>query len=600
MKTLTKETYQIVKLNSKNLLLFELLYRLITGPIFIQAVDYGLKFSLRMTGYSYLTLSNIGKVLLNPWTILAVGAVSFLGLIFLLIEIGGLLTAFSGAAYFQKMSPLDILLGGFTKLGDEVRRKNVRLLGIALIDYVLTNLYLLYRVLTHVKPLNFVMMAVISEPLPRFILCVVLILFVLLAVPTIFVFHGCMIEQKSFRDSVSRSIRLLKGDWIRFPLLLTGYNMIMIAVFALSYMVCVLITAVFTVLFVDKKLEFAFLLGASDRIELVLIFLISIAVCVVNFAAVSVQYYQYSSRLNHEERWDFFYSSERIKGKKHAAILTGIIGLVSFLCMFDVVRNGSYITNTIVTEIGITAHRGSSKTAPENTMAALEAAVEEMADWAEIDVQETADGVVVLCHDSNLKRVADINKTVSSMTYEEISAVDVGSWFSKEFAGQGVPTLEEVMEYSKGRIQLNIEIKNLGTGSGLPEKVLELIERYGMEEQCVVTATSLPYLKRIKGLNPDIKTGYIISAAYGNYYQDEDVDFISLRSSFVTERLVERAHEAGKTIHAWTVNSRGEMERVKALGVDNIITDYPVVAREIIYGEEAAENLLEYLRVIFK
>ena len=82
-------------------------------------------------------------------------------------------------------------------------------------------------------------------------------------------------------------------------------------------------------------------------------------------------------------------------------------------------------------------------------MAALEKAVEEMADRAEIDVQETADGVIVLCHDTSLKRVAGVNKKVSDLTLEQIKKLDVGRWFSSEYQGEQIPTLEEVMEYAK-------------------------------------------------------------------------------------------------------------------------------------------------------
>ncbi len=250
--------------------------------------------------------------------------------------------------------------------------------------------------------------------------------------------------------------------------------------------------------------------------------------------------------------------------------------------------------------IQITAHRGSSREAPENTMAAMSKAIDDLADYVEIDVQETKDGVVVLGHDISLKRVSGINRTISSYTFEELQHLDVGKWFSDDFEGERIPSLEETMKLCKGRININIEIKDLGRGSELPDKVFELIEKYQMKEQCVVTSVRLPYLTRIKELDPEIRTGYIISAAYGDYYSSDAIDFISLRSSFVSERLVEAAHKKGKAVHAWTVNNKSEMERMKMLGVDNIITDYPVLAREIVYRKAATESLMEYLRLVLK
>ena len=121
-----------------------------------------------------------------------------------------------------------------------------------------------------------------------------------------------------------------------------------------------------------------------------------------------------------------------------------------------------------------------------------------------------------------------------------------------------------------------------------------------MEEQCVITSVKLGYLERVKEMAPELRTGYILAAAYGTYYDNEYIDFISIRSSFVGRKLVEAAHEKGKAVHVWTVNSKTEIEQMKLLGVDNIITDYPVRAREILYREEATETLMEYLKMMLR
>ena len=197
-------------------------------------------------------------------------------------------------------------------------------------------------------------------------------------------------------------------------------------------------------------------------------------------------------------------------------------------------------------------------------------------------------------------RVAGLNQTIASMTWEELQRLEVGGWFSPEYTGEPIPCLEQVMELCKGKINLNIEVKNVGKDSRLPEMVAEMIREWGMEEQCVVSSTSLSYLERMKSLAPELRTGYILSAAYGDLYFNEIVDFISIRASFVDRQVVERAHERGMGVHVWTVNSKSEMERLRMLGADNLITDYPVLAREIIYREEATETLVEYLEMVFR
>lgn len=602
MRQLARETYQLLKTNFKNLLIFEVVYRLITGAIFLQILNYALRFALRQAGYSYLTLGNAWKFLLKPWTLVMIVCVGALAILFIMVEIGGLIDAYSSAAYSLRLNPLDIFLGGIQSLADEVKKKNIKLVGVVITEFTLINLYFIYRVLTHVKPLDFVIKTMLEETWGKLFCILVLGSFFLIVIPSVFVIHGCMIEQKSFQSSINRSLDILKGRMRKTVFRLVVCQILVVLGVIASYMLCVVFAGILVVLFVEKNLEFAFLMEACERIEWVLLFTAGVVTCMIHFAAVTVQYYQYNNRMqHHKERWNFNYSSAKaLSKKKLAGAMAVVIAGAGILCLFDTAYNGNVFTKSMAVVTEITAHRGSSKAAPENTMAAIVAAVEELADRVEIDVQETSDGVVVLSHDSTLKRVAGINKKVGDLTCAELQELDVGSWFSQEFAGEKIPTLAEVMEYSKGKIDLNIEIKNLGNDSRLPEKVMELVKEYDMKEQCVITAANIQYLYRIKGMEPEMKTGYILSAAYGNYYSDELVDFISIRSSFVTDSMIQKSHEAGKAIHAWTVNNRSEMERMKVLGVDNIITDYPVQVREVLYQEEATESLLGYLRLLLE
>lgn len=580
--------------------MFEFLYRAVTLPVFLRFANRGLRFALRMAGYSYLTAGNIGSFLIQPWTFFTILVVGTAGTMLLMLEIAGLITAFEGSAYGQRLTPLHILWGGLQKVAEEFGRKNLKLCAAVLLHYFLVNLFPIWRALTHIKPVNFVIQEMVREPWLRLALIVVLVACVLAAVPGLFVSYGCMVEQKSFSDSMARSRSLLQRHKVKSVVLLTGCNLAVVLLVILAYLLSVFAAAVFVVLFTDKNLAMAVLLSVSDQLELLLLFIGGIALVMVHLGALSVLYYQYGNRRYHESRWDFSYPAKGTESRKRMGTVLCIIVASGLFYIFDMVYSGSALSDEILVETQITAHRGSSKTAPENTMAAIEAAVGELADFVELDVQMTSDGVVVLGHDASLKRVAGVNRAISSFTWAELQDLDVGSWFSEEFAGERIPSLVEAMELCRGRISLNIEIKNVGRDSLLPAEVVRLILENGMEEQCVVTSTSFNYLEQVKAMAPELRTGYIISAAYGNFYSSDAVDFISIRSSFVNEALVEKAHAQGKTIHAWTVNTKSEMERLRMLGVDNLITDYPVLAREIIYREEATETLMEYLRLVFR
>lgn len=600
MKKQIKEIYQMIRGNLRSLLLFEFFFRFIAGTLLVQVGTRGLKFCLDRAGYSYLTLANAWKFFLHPWTMLFILVMAVLALFLNMIEIGGLVTAFSGAAYFCHPTLWEIFSGAFEKVRDELRHKNYRLFGMGMISTFTVNLFYLYRIFSRIKPVNFVIKELLDQPLAVSVSLLVFLLFLALLFPAFFVFHGCMIGQKSYWDSRFESMELLKGRWAQVIGMAALLEMCLIILFLTVYYLSVFLMAVVTVLFVKEDLGLAFLMETTYRAEWFLVILASIFASMVCWAFVTREYYQVISRRKGcMEGWEFATAGRNVRfSKKTGLALLGLFLAMSGFFLFDAAYNGNFISKSVAVQTRITAHRGSSSGAPENTMAALEKAVEEMADRAEIDVQETADGVIVLCHDTSLKRVAGINKKVSDLTLEQIKKLDVGSWFSSEYQGEQIPTLEEVMEYAKGKIDLNIEIKNLGNSSGLPEKVTELVEKHEMQEQCVITSTNRFYLKRVKDVNPEIRTGYIISAAYGNFYSDEFIDLISIRSSFVTERMIESAHEAGKAVHAWTVNGKVEMERLKQLGVDDMITDRPVLAREILYGEEAKANLLEYLRLV--
>lgn len=599
MKLATK-IGQVIKLNLMNIIWFEVFYRFLTLPLYLQIIDRGLKTVLKASGYSYVTAANLAALLLKPWTWIFLAVAGLCGLFFLAVEIGGLVTAYQGTIYLRKVTPYEMLAGGLQKAADECRKKNWKIFLVLGGEYLLFNSLLLYRVLSHVKPVNFVMDELFGTRFGVPLLAAFFLFLAAVLVPGPFALFFSMVEQKSFSDSWWYSKCLVKERWASTMALLMAGNLCLLLMVVAAYVLAMAAAAIAVTFFVKRSLQLAVLTGMTGQIELVVLFAYSILLAVLNMGIITVIYYQQQERGLEQNAWRF---SGPLLGRGYRRKLRAFgaaLGLISGILLFDLVYNGSLAGSDAFLEIQITAHRGSSMSAPENTMAAVKAAVEELADFVEVDVQESLDGVLVLCHDIGLQRLAGVKQSVSELTLEELLRLDVGSHFSPEFAGEKIPQLREVMEYAKGRINLNLELKNLGDDTSLPEQAAALVKELGMEEQCVISSVRMNYLERVKAVNPNIRTGYIVAAAYGNYYTNEYLDFISLRSSFVTKELVESAHEAGKAIHVWTVNTAAELEQMKQAGVDNIITDYPVRAREICFREEATENLLEYLRMVFR
>ncbi|WNQ13397.1 glycerophosphodiester phosphodiesterase family protein [Paenibacillus aurantius] len=226
----------------------------------------------------------------------------------------------------------------------------------------------------------------------------------------------------------------------------------------------------------------------------------------------------------------------------------------------------------------ITAHRGSSGTAPENTLGAFRQAIEDGAGYAELDVQETKDGVLVVMHDYNVRRTTGINKPIWDIRYKELRRASAGAWFGASYRNEKVPTLEEVLVTAKGRLKLNIELKNNGHGVRLAEQTVDLIEKHHFTDHCTVTSFDAELLRRVKQGNGSIKTGLIVGEKpkdLEGLFRSSDYEVISAAYPLVNKEFMLLAAKYHKEVYVWTVNNEQDMARMMDLGVSSIITNYP-------------------------
>jgi glycerophosphoryl diester phosphodiesterase len=244
--------------------------------------------------------------------------------------------------------------------------------------------------------------------------------------------------------------------------------------------------------------------------------------------------------------------------------------------------------------VAVTAHRGSSMHAPENTLSAIRQAIEDKADYAEIDVQETADGEIVLLHDTDLRRIAGVNKKIWQLTYAEIKPLDAGSWFAPEFKDEHIPTLAEALALSGDKIKLNIELKFNGHEKRLAESVVNIVRAHNFGSRCVITSLNYDGLKTVKIIDPALKTGFIIARSIGNMFR-ADTDILSLSSRLVNADVIAAARKRQKEVHVWTVNQTAAMNYFINLGVDNIITDYPAELVSIIDARASLNDVEKFL-----
>ncbi len=232
-------------------------------------------------------------------------------------------------------------------------------------------------------------------------------------------------------------------------------------------------------------------------------------------------------------------------------------------------------------DVVIMAHRGSSKAAPENTIAAVNKAIEDQADWVEIDVQETADGEVVVFHDSDFMKLAGVDLKIWDATVADLKDIDIGSRFAAEFKDERVPTLGQVLDRCKGKIGVNIELKYYGHDQQLEQRVVEIVEAHGMADSIITMSLKIDAVRKMKSIRPDWKAGLLMSVAAGDLAKI-DADFLAVNADFVGRSLVRSVHASGKELYVWTVNDATAMSAMIGRGVDGLITDRPAVARNVL------------------
>lgn len=231
------------------------------------------------------------------------------------------------------------------------------------------------------------------------------------------------------------------------------------------------------------------------------------------------------------------------------------------------------------------AHRGASGHAPENTMAAFEKAFEMKADYIEIDVQMTKDGRLVAIHDTTVNRTTNGNGFVGDYTLEEIQQLDAGSWFGEEFAGEQIPTFEEIIDEYRGKIGILIELKSPELYPGMEEKVAEaLIERNMQKpnnDKIIIQSFNHESVQQSKELLPNIPHGVLAGVTWADVTDEQlaqfatYADFFNPNMNIVTDDLVNRVHLAGMEIYAYTVRTQEQANNLFERGVDGIITDFP-------------------------
>ncbi|HLX38477.1 MAG TPA: glycerophosphodiester phosphodiesterase family protein [Candidatus Binataceae bacterium] len=226
------------------------------------------------------------------------------------------------------------------------------------------------------------------------------------------------------------------------------------------------------------------------------------------------------------------------------------------------------------------AHRGSSGTHPENTIAAFLAAANEGADMCELDVQATRDGAVVVIHDDSVDRTTDGHGAVAALTLAEIQRLDASFKFPA-FRGERIPTLDEVMKATRSKLGLNIEIKE----GAVEREVCELMRTHGALGTSMVSSFEWRALEAVRAIDPNIRIGLLAEKnreALLDGASALSAYAVNPRFDMVDTAFCANAHARGLKVLVWTVDAPEAMRILIDAGVDGIMTNYPARLRDVL------------------
>ncbi len=592
--------FRLLKKNLKTIFLFELIYKLLTTAIFTPLMVGMIRLALWSAGIKYLTNRRLVEFLLKPSTISILLVMLLLAVFFITIEMAALIYCYDCSYHEVKAEITDMFKAGIKAAVRMFAGSNMKLVIFVLAMIPIIHLPIISGYITTIEIPEYITEILLKPVAVKAVLIAVYAVLCIFAIRWIYSLHYFILEKKRYRESCICSIKL---NGIAYPGLVLSYFIwegILIAVFFIVFIAVMFVITNSIKIFVDYNTTYSLSLFMGREIYGIWLKVYSCVTVPVIFAFFSGCFYSGKEKLNETVLENTCCKKEKKYFNKVKKILAAAVVLSAVLNLLYI--NHDFGLESINVELfrnaQVAAHRGASSEAPENTLAAVGQAIAKRADYAEIDVQETKDGVVILLHDSNLKRTTGVDAEVSDWDYKKIRQLDAGSWFSEEYKGEMIPTLAEILETAKGKIKLNIEIKLNGTERNLVHSVVRLIEVYDMTEDCVITSFQASALKEVKKLNPDIRTGYILKVAYGDFSGLDFADALSVNYSFATSILVNDAHDAGKEVYVWTVNSREKIINMISNGVDMVITDHPAFARETITSYEVNPWLVDLIRYL--
>ena len=575
MISLGKNTYANIRFNFKSVICFEMCYKILVSFLFVPINYLIVNRFMKAEGIFALTNKEFIKFATTPIGIMSTILLMIIAFLVIFIEISVLTYVAHKSHKKEKVTLIEGIFNSFAIISKTLGFSMVPLFLITVVIGPLIGVGFyssLIRKLT-IPPFVTLELSKTMAGKAAYAIFIVFILILLfrwvLAIPELIIENKsakeCLINSRLFYNKNKLTLLVYTGIW-------TAINSTILEVLRYAFSMGEIVLAK---ILGYHTIDYLVLGGICLLLFYIFHVLISIIMMPIFISFLVELFYKIRSEKVKERNFstnedycrNFFYKISKAIGGAYLQI-----SIIIFIIFVGIKGADVIFNKTIHIDTQISAHRGSTLNAPENSISAIRKAISEGADFAEIDIQTTQDDVPVLFHDINLKRINGSDKQIKDMTYDEVSKIDNGSYFNSEFADEKIPTLESVLKEAKGKINLNIELKPMKKRDTVAKQTVDLINKYDMQDEVVVTCLDYDLLQEAKSYDPMIKYGYIIAMSVGEI-RNINVDFISIESSLVKPELVNKIHNMHKQIHVWTVNDKETANEMMSLGVDNIITD---------------------------
>ena len=588
--------------NARTLLAFEALYTLVLSFVVAPVLRGLLWLMLRACGTTYVADCNVAHVVSSPMTWLVCAAAVAILASYALFEMSALAILYHASRLGRRLSMARLLVLAGPQALRVVRRRNLPMYAFILLMLPIVGVGVAPTIVDGMHIPEFVVEYVEQNAVLDAVFVAIMLGLSVVAFYWIFTLHFFTLRGEPFAQAHRSSRALVRGQELRLLAHVVAFSLVVAA--AVAVLADPVSVGAVMRLMNAPALSSADGQGASALVVVTCVatvaydFVLNVLGTILSYAWLSAAFYDLLDHAGDridvtalglpEPRLDKGGLDGRVRVSRCVTVAVGacvLLGAVGTAVSFA----GDDLASQAAGEraCSVTAHRGGALAAPENTLEAFSQAIADGADWVELDVRQTADGVVVVSHDATTKRTTGVDLRISDVTYDQLRDLDNSAGFDVRFSGVRVCTLEEAIRLCRGHVRMNIEIKAGAGDEGLVERVVDLVNAYDMAGQVVIASTSYETLMRVKACDPGVATLYDMAIAYGDVGDLADADEFSVDEAFVTRDLVRGVHERGRRIIAWTVDDLDNATRLYALGVDGVVTN-DVPAMRALFGGQAA------------